>query len=76
MATGGSVISSQVTFLPCLDNCTSLNAFALLLANRTSTMMKIVDNRTNTAARLREGPKIRIPGSMDSDSYSKINNDY
>ena len=59
-------------FLPCLDNFSSLNAFALLLANRTSTMMKMVNTRTNTAARLREGPRIRIPESTDSDSDSKM----
>ena len=62
-------------FLPCLNNSSSLNTFALLLADRTSTMMKMVDTRTNTATRLRVGPKIRISESEKSDSDSKINND-
>ena len=60
-----------------LNDSSCLNALALLLANRTTTMMRMVETRTKTAVRLREVAK--MPGKVShvqvlvSDSNNKIN---
>ena len=58
-----------------LNDSSCLNALALLLTNRITTMMKMVETRTKTVARLREVAKMpgKVVQVLASDSNNRIN---